>query len=308
MDDIRNILAHCDVEPSPNCWNKLSSQLDVLLPQQPTSASVAQTHTASSVGKGVLQTAWSTGTKVAVAVISTAAIATAVSLTAIHHNHSKEVPTTEITAQPATDIKTENIHSEVSVSLSDDTTSPISSTSPTEIAPIALEPAHETASVASKTTSSNAPQISATTPATHIEVPTQPIISSRPALPTTTAKPIIPSSTLTSVQQSVQNDPVLQMHANEEIDMTPPIKLEIPNVFTPNGDGINDYFVILGLEKCSKRQLVVRNHSGQIVYRSNSYDNLWDGNGCPDGVYNYQFFYINNGISQTITGTLHIIR
>ena len=95
----------------------------------------------------------------------------------------------------------------------------------------------------------------------------------------------------------------------EAVDWTPPIKLEIPNVFTPNGDGYNDRFVIVGIENCAQRKLVVHNRAGQIVYKSNSYENTWDGGDCPDGVYHYQFVYTGyNGIEETLTGVVTIVR
>lgn len=111
------------------------------------------------------------------------------------------------------------------------------------------------------------------------------------------------------VAQTVQQDPVVQQLPEDAVDWTPPIKLEIPNVFTPNGDGVNDKFVIVGLENCVQRKLEVRNRAGQVVYRSNSYENTWDGGDCPDGVYKYQFTYKgDNGIEQTMSGIVYIIR
>ena len=111
------------------------------------------------------------------------------------------------------------------------------------------------------------------------------------------------------VAQAVQQDPVVQQLPEDAIDWTPPIKLEIPNVFTPNGDGVNDKFVIVGLENCMQRKLEVRNRAGQVVYRSNSYENTWDGGDCPDGMYRYMFLYTgDNGIEQTLSGVVTIIR
>ena len=63
----------------------------------------------------------------------------------------------------------------------------------------------------------------------------------------------------------------------EEID-EPPLDfgdLFIPNVFTPNGDGINDTFIMRGLTNNSS--LMVFDRSGKEVYESSNYNNDWDG-------------------------------
>ncbi len=75
-----------------------------------------------------------------------------------------------------------------------------------------------------------------------------------------------------------------------------PVNLFIPNVFTPNGDGINDYFVISEKENADYKpvnvfyeasQLVVFNRYGRVVYKSSNYQNDWDGRNLPDGTYFY---------------------
>jgi len=65
------------------------------------------------------------------------------------------------------------------------------------------------------------------------------------------------------------------------------IKLTIPNVFTPNGDGTNELFVIKELEKYISTELVVFNRWGRKVYEKNNYDSKWGGDGLSDGVYFY---------------------
>ena len=68
------------------------------------------------------------------------------------------------------------------------------------------------------------------------------------------------------------------------------------------------HFVIKGIENCEKRQLEVRNQSGNIVFRSSHYENEWNGDNCPDGTYRFQLIYSSHNISQTLTGTVTIIR
>lgn len=52
--------------------------------------------------------------------------------------------------------------------------------------------------------------------------------------------------------------------------------LYIPNTFTPNSDGINDYFVIKG-EEIKSFQLYIFNRWGQLIYTADSMDDYWDG-------------------------------
>ncbi|AUD02040.1 SdrD B-like domain-containing protein [Spirosoma pollinicola] len=72
----------------------------------------------------------------------------------------------------------------------------------------------------------------------------------------------------------------------------------IPEGFSPNGDGVNDLFVIRGVAGLTV-SLEVYNRWGHIVYKNDDYQNDWDGkpntgiaissdaNGVPDGTYYY---------------------
>lgn len=63
--------------------------------------------------------------------------------------------------------------------------------------------------------------------------------------------------------------------------------LHIPNVFTPNGDGINEYFEIIGYEYYDRISMTIVNRWGNEVYRNSKYDNKWDGSGLNTGTYFY---------------------
>lgn len=67
------------------------------------------------------------------------------------------------------------------------------------------------------------------------------------------------------------------------------IALFIPNVITPNGDGKNDTFRIVGLESFMTKKLRIFNRFGNEVYRSDDYQNDWAGNGLNEGTY---FYYL----------------
>jgi gliding motility-associated-like protein len=60
-----------------------------------------------------------------------------------------------------------------------------------------------------------------------------------------------------------------------------------PNVFTPNGDGKNEKFVIGGLEKYPGSVIYIYNRWGGMVYQSKDYRNNWDGSNLNEGTYYY---------------------
>jgi large repetitive protein len=84
--------------------------------------------------------------------------------------------------------------------------------------------------------------------------------------------------------------------------------LTIPNVFTPNGDGINDVFEILNLEHY-QAQIVIFNRWGKRVFEhSDYYGNWWDGRNQPDGVYYYVLTYTRGGERREAHGAVTIVR
>lgn len=66
-----------------------------------------------------------------------------------------------------------------------------------------------------------------------------------------------------------------------------PRELLIPNVITPNGDGKNDNFVIVGAEAYDRLELIIVNRWGNEVYKNDDYKNVWNGQGLNEGTYFY---------------------
>lgn len=103
---------------------------------------------------------------------------------------------------------------------------------------------------------------------------------------------------------------------NEAVDNQPtvlvikPNDLFIPQAFTPEGDGKNDFFVIKGLKSNTDNNLTVYNRWGNKVYEKPNYDNTWDGTPnvsgtlggqkLPQGTY-YYIFEIKDG-TKPVTG------
>lgn len=97
-----------------------------------------------------------------------------------------------------------------------------------------------------------------------------------------------------------------------------------PNIFTPNGDGTNEYFIIDQLDGYPNSKLSVYNRWGKLVYENDNYLNDWDGthfksgNKLADGVYFYvvepnsrKYLYNDNKddeLRNRVTGFVHIVR
>ena len=132
---------------------------------------------------------------------------------------------------------------------------------------------------------------------------------------------------------SIGNDPPLHLNPDGSIDVTPGTRggtytleyqiceklnpdncstatvtitvvnpLKIPNVFTPNGDGNNDRFEIIGIEGFDRISVVVVNRWGNEVYRNENYDNNWDGGGLNEGTYYYLIVTHRGGVQERHTG------
>jgi gliding motility-associated-like protein len=91
--------------------------------------------------------------------------------------------------------------------------------------------------------------------------------------------------------------------------------LEIPNVFSPNGDGVNDFWEIRGTENFTDVYLVIYDRSGQKVFESVNYNPLSFWNGTfrgklmPTTTYFYTIELDRTSLNkQTLKGSVTLIR
>ena len=90
--------------------------------------------------------------------------------------------------------------------------------------------------------------------------------------------------------------------------------LNIRNAFTPNGDGIDELWLIYDNNSCFiNAEVDVYNRWGSPVYHSDSYANTWDGtykgHELPDATYYYVIkVTLTGGGTQILTGNVVIIR
>jgi gliding motility-associated-like protein len=87
-------------------------------------------------------------------------------------------------------------------------------------------------------------------------------------------------------------------------------KINIPNAFSPNGDGINDVWNIEALATYPESETNVFNRYGQLVFHSRGYSRSWDGryNGRPLPVGTYYYTIDRKNSFPVMSGWIMIIR
>ncbi len=83
-------------------------------------------------------------------------------------------------------------------------------------------------------------------------------------------------------------------------------EIEIPNVFTPNGDGINETFSFPNLELFHDNELIIVDRNGKEVFAKNDYRGDWTGSHLPSDIYYYSFYAQRN--NRLYKGWLQILK
>lgn len=111
--------------------------------------------------------------------------------------------------------------------------------------------------------------------------------------------------TITSAQGCVSTDTIVVTIYNEPVTGVHPY-----NTFTPNNDGVNDYWIIENIESFPNNSVEIYNRNGILVYSANRYKNKWDGKynyrDLPEATY-YFIIDLGNG-SDLIKGHVTIVR
>jgi gliding motility-associated-like protein len=90
-------------------------------------------------------------------------------------------------------------------------------------------------------------------------------------------------------------------------------EIVVKNLLTPDGNGINDTWEIINIERYPDAEIKVYDRWGLEVFSTVGYRNDWDGRSksgekLPDGAYYYQVSVTINGQRRTITGGMNIMR
>ena len=122
---------------------------------------------------------------------------------------------------------------------------------------------------------------------------------------------------ITDLSDDPNNDTDMDLENDDEPDDPTYVRtanIIIYEILTPNNDGLNDLFRIVGIESFPDNQVRIYNRWGNLVYSTYSYnntDNFWDGTNSnnnkklPVGVY-YYVIDLGEGVEKTFTGSVYL--
>jgi len=99
---------------------------------------------------------------------------------------------------------------------------------------------------------------------------------------------------------------------DEQLVLIENCEIDFPNIFSPNGDGKNDFFIIKGIATSNFEEnslpsasVSIFNRWGVLLFEANPYQNNWDAFGFPEGVY---FYVVTLSDGKTLNGSLTLVR
>lgn len=278
-------------EPSSNCWDAISHKLDVVMP---VAGSSAAAQSAGGFSKFIVSTIGKT-----VAVFSGVSLVGVAIYAVLNTTPTEKVETNTPNAFPQT--QTTTIADEkpevktVSEKIVENTPNiPVTlvellpQTNNNVVTPFIAEN-HKETQVSTLPKHTEEVSVKETEGPVKIKEETTPVVEAEEVVDNTMVAPVTSTNT-----------PVVKK--------TSSLDLVFPNVFTPNGDGYNDLFVIKNLETFPNNRLIVVDANGLKVFETNNYQNNWDASNAPDGAYYYVFETKVEGVAQTFYGALQIIR
>jgi gliding motility-associated-like protein len=138
------------------------------------------------------------------------------------------------------------------------------------------------------------------------------VISTLPTIATTATKTSPVGQYTITASGAVSRNYVIN-YIEGLLTITPlPLPIVIPNTFTPNGDGINDFWNISGLAFYNNVNVSIYNRWGVLLYYSAGYSKPWDGtfksSKLPVGTYYYVILVDVGKSTKTFSGPIAIIR
>ncbi len=100
--------------------------------------------------------------------------------------------------------------------------------------------------------------------------------------------------------------------ADFQLEVKVDCHLKIYDVISPNGDDVNDVWIIEGIEDYPENEVFIYNRWGDVVFHKKSYTNDWagttaDGRPLPDGAY-YYTVKLRPEDEEMLSGSVTIVR
>ena len=304
--NIQELLHSHTEQPSADCWNKIASQLDALqTPNSNTGSSAQSGGNASSFSQFV----GSISGKIVSAVVGAAAVGGIIALVMVN-SPAKDVQKADKSAVVADKTQNEPAilneekaqyanNADVSSKENKHTVCENISHSPNENKDTNIADNRNVSTPATVQNAANQTVQSGTENTEKVETVSQTDNKTQPKTKESRKKFFADKSDTAPVEETISSD------APNKIE---PPKFTIPNVFTPNGDNVNDYFVIEKIEQLSENQLYISNRYGSVVYEKSNYQNNWGAENLPDGVYFYIFTYVYQGTQFMRSGSVTVRR
>ena len=304
---IQGLLNSYAEQPSADCWNKISSQLDALqMPDANTGSSASTGGNTSSFSQFV----GSVSGKIVSVVVAAATVGGIIALVMVNspENDAKTEENTmvvadetqnelvilnETDAQNATNVvvlSEENRNTDVEniVHFPDENKDTSFADNQTVSAPNPIQNSVATSVVQSETDNT---------------AKTEAVLKTENNTQKTSKEP--KKKFFADNDKSV---PVEEATPNDTPDKIEPPKFIIPNIITPNGDNVNDYFVIENIEQFYETHLYISDRYGKVVYEKSNYQNNWGAENLPNEVYFYIFKYVYKGTQFMRNGSVTVRR
>ena len=98
----------------------------------------------------------------------------------------------------------------------------------------------------------------------------------------------------------------VQLH----VELIPAI--DVPNAFSPNGDGANDYWQIKGIEYVKDLDIMIYDRFGKLIAHRNENNLGWDGTynsmSLPSSDYWFTINYTEDGVAKEYKSHFSLIR
>ncbi len=89
-------------------------------------------------------------------------------------------------------------------------------------------------------------------------------------------------------------------------DLAALVDIEVFNYFTPNGDGVNDFFRVRNIQQYENHSVEISRLNGQVVFESENFQ-FFSGDDLPEGSYRYKII-IENENTFLLQGYLCLVR